>query len=295
MSSKRTGLGTNLSALLGNSGIESLNSSVDTNSSEDASQRVTELDINLLQKGKYQPRKEILPESLTDLAESIKSQGIIQPIIVRQINSSQYEILAGERRWQAAKLANLGKVPCILKDVSDKDAMLISIIENIQREDLNSMEEAEGLAQIKANLNTTDEELAKVLGKSRSSISNTLRLNGLGDKSKELLRRGELEVGHAKVLLGVSDQELQGKVALQVVQKGLTVRETERLVKSLITPTKKKEAIQDPEFDNFKEAVTNCFQGMNVKCINSGKNKGKLILSYKNSEELQRIKTLFGV
>lgn len=279
------GLGRGLDALL----QQNTNSS---NNQFGSPEGLREIDVSCLLRGKFQPRAEIELDTVTELAESIKSQGIIQPIAVRPIGNGQYEILAGERRLQAAKVAGLSQVPCIVKNVPDRDAMLIALIENIQRENLNPMEEAQGLERLKENLGCTDEDLAKTLGKSRSSITNSLRLNALSDKVKSFLVNGDLTAGHAKALLGIEDKELQEQAAITVIQKEMTVRKTEDYVKSVIAPKREKEKKEDPVFDSFQETVSKNLSEFNVKCVNSGKNRGKLILSYSNIEELQKIKDL---
>lgn len=279
------GLGRGLDALL----QQNTNTS---NSQFGSSDGLREIDVSCLLRGKFQPRAEIEQDSVAELAESIKSQGIIQPIAVRPTGNGLYEILAGERRLQAAKLAGLSQVPCIVRNVPDKDAMLIALIENIQRENLNPMEEAQGLERLKSNLGCTDEELAKTLGKSRSSITNSLRLNSLSDKVKTFLINGDLTAGHAKALLSIEDREKQELAAVTVIQKEMSVRKTEDYVKSIITPKKEKEKKNDPVFDSFQETVSKSLSEFNVKCVNSGKNRGRLILSYSNIEELEKIKEL---
>lgn len=252
------------------------------------------IDTDKLQRGVYQPRRDIDIDSLQELAESIKHQGVIQPIVIRMIGDDTFEIIAGERRWQAAKMAGLTKVPCILKELSDKDAMVISLIENIQREDLNIMEEAEGINRLVSELQLTHEAVADILGKSRSSISNLLRLNALTDKVKDFLRAGDLDMGHARALLALEGAE-QEQTAVVVVQKALTVRETEKIVKDILNPKEKKEKQPDTDFESLCQRVSERFSNLNVKCISSGNNKGKLVLSYKNEEELNRIKSLIGI
>ena len=282
---------------LGRRGLDALlqhNASASSNSLSDASDGLRNIDISCLQRGKVQPRAEIDPDSVTELAESIKSQGIIQPIAVRSLGTGQYEILAGERRWQAAKLAGLSQVPCLVKELSDRNAMIISLIENIQREDLNIVEEAEGLNRLVNELNLTHENVAEILGKSRSSISNLLRLNSLSAKTKDLLRSGDLEMGHARALLAL-EGEIQENTAIAVVQKALTVRETEKLVKDILHPKEKKETEVDESFEQLKSNFSQRFSNLNVKCIRSGTNKGKFVLTYKNQEELTKIKQLIGL
>ena len=252
------------------------------------------LDVKSLQRGKFQPRHDIDPDSLNGLVESIVSQGIIEPIIVRSIGTDCYEIIAGERRWLAAKKAKLEKVPCIIRNIDDNDAMVLALLENIQREDLNIMEEAEALSSLSKHLNITHEELSKKIGKSRSSVSNTIRLIDLNESVKELLRRNELEMGHARALLSLPS-ELQAKVSLLVVQKGLTVRDTESLVSKILNPQKVKDKKIDEEINSFTESLSHILNGLDFKYVKSGKEKGKDILSYKNNEEFLKIKKIFGI
>jgi ParB family chromosome partitioning protein len=283
-------LGKGLGSLLQNNNSILRSTEIADNSSNELQQ----LDINFLTKGKYQPRQDMDQESLLELSESIKNQGMIQPIVVRRIGDHVYEIIAGERRWQAAKLAGLSQVPCLVKELSDRNAMIISLIENIQREDLNIVEEAEGLNRLVNELNLTHENVAEILGKSRSSISNLLRLNSLSAKTKDLLRSGDLEMGHARALLAL-EGEIQENTAIAVVQKALTVRETEKLVKDILHPKEKKETEVDESFEQLKSNFSQRFSNLNVKCIRSGTNKGKFVLTYKNQEELTKIKQLIGL
>ena len=296
MSADNKGLGIGLNALLSRNSIshpEEISKSIQTNTSLPAESSLQKLNCDQLQRGRYQPRRDMDSDKLNELSISIKKQGIIEPIVVRQIGPHSYEILAGERRWQAAKLAGFENVPCIIKNISDREAMTISLIENIQREDLNPMEESEGLLALKKGLSLTDELLASAVGKSRSTITNMLRLNELEDKVKDLLRMGEIEMGHARTLLSLPIEQ-QKEAALLVVQKGLTVRETEKLVKSLLNPKQSKDKKDDPDFDFFANEVKEKFAGMSVKCVQNGHNRGKLILSYKNYDELEKIKKIFG-
>lgn len=253
---------------------------------------LVELNVNSLQRGGCQPRQYIDPLLLSELATSIKENGVIQPIVVRVLEHGRYEIIAGERRWQAAMQAGLMTVPCIIKDYSDKDALTIALIENIQREDLNAIETAEALQRLALELRLTHEEIASRVGKSRSQISNLLRLNELNSKVKEFVKNGELEMGHARALLGIGG-DIQEKAALIVIQKGLTVRETEKLVKSLQNPAPPKLEVDKTETEKLQQLVTSRLSGMQIKCVANGKDKGKLILSYKNQDELERLKSLF--
>lgn len=285
-----------MAGLNGRSGLAALLSRNNANNStqNNESEGFVDIDINKLHKGKYQPRKDIDAETLKELSLSIASQGIIQPIIVRKLSENDYEIIAGERRWQAAKLAGLKDVPCIVKTIDDKDAISIALIENIQREDLNIIEQAEALLSLSKELNLTHEELAKTIGKSRSSISNIIRLNDLNNNVKELVRRSELEMGHARALLAIPYDE-QEKLSLIIVQKGLTVRETESLVKSYLNPKEIKERKINDTYSSYSEILSSRLDGCEVNIIEKGKDKGKFVLSFKNKEEFEKIKAFFNL
>ncbi|MDD6176829.1 MAG: ParB/RepB/Spo0J family partition protein [Succinivibrionaceae bacterium] len=288
------GLGKGLGALLSNNLQNIEKNNQNENFENDNSNSIKFIDINNLQRGQYQPRNEIDLESVSGLAESIASQGIIEPIIVRRIGNDIYEIVAGERRWKAAQKVGLKEIPCIIKEISDDDAMVIALLENIQREDLNVIEEAQALQLLINKLSITHEELAKKIGKSRSSITNLIRLNELDNDVKEFLRRGDLEMGHARSLLSLP-KEQQSKVALIIIQKGLTVRETEQLVSKLLKPNNPKTKEVPEEVRNFNEYLKNKFGGLNFKYTNNGKNKGKLVLNFNNEDELNRIKQLLNI
>ena len=235
MSSKKRGLGRGLDALLATSQASAPEKSEQDNQSSE----LQKLPIEYLQPGKYQPRKDMSPEALDDLASSIRSQGVIQPIVVRKLADHLYEIIAGERRWRASQLAELDVVPCIIKDVPDEAAVAIALIENIQREDLNAMEEAQALDRLMVEFELTHQEVADAVGKSRTTVTNLLRLNNLNDDVKLLLEHGDIEMGHARALLALNG-ETQTQAAQTVSGKGLTVRDTENLVRRLLEPPKPK-------------------------------------------------------
>ena len=197
------------------------------------------LQISQLQAGKYQPRKDMSQDALEDLANSIKAQGVIQPIVVRPLAENRYEIIAGERRWRASQLAQLAEVPCLIKDVPDEAAVAIALIENIQREDLNAMEEAVALQRLLTEFELTHQQVADAVGKSRAAVSNLLRLNQLNDDVKLLLEHGDIEMGHARALLAL-DGDAQSDAARLVAAKQLTVRDTENLVRRILEPLPEK-------------------------------------------------------
>ncbi|TYK65791.1 ParB/RepB/Spo0J family partition protein [Colwellia echini] len=253
------------------------------------------LPIGQLMPGKYQPRRGMSDAGLEELSLSIQSQGIIQPIVVRLVenddnenSSKKYEIIAGERRWRAAKLAQLDVVPCIVKDVPDESAVAIALIENIQREDLNAMEEAIALERLLNEFDLTHQEVAIAVGKSRTAVSNLLRLNKLNDEVKTFLENGDIEMGHARALLAL-EGEIQTSAAQTVAAKELTVRETESLIKKIQNPIAEKEKIEkEMETIDMEQELTEKI-GAKVAISHNKKGKGKLVISYDNLEKLEQI------
>ncbi|WP_199529379.1 ParB/RepB/Spo0J family partition protein [Pseudoalteromonas sp. bablab_jr010] len=298
MSAKKRGLGRGLDALLSSSkpAPSANNQQQATATPEQVSEVVAEqskgelqkLAIEFLQSGKYQPRKDMSEEALEELASSIRAQGIIQPIVVRQIGADKYEIIAGERRWRAAQLAKLDAVPCIIKDVPDEAAVAIALIENIQREDLNAMEEAIALNRLLNEFELTHQQVAEAVGKSRTTVTNLLRLNNLNEDVKILLEHGDIEMGHARCLLAL-EGEAQSDAARLAVAKALTVRETEKLVRSILEPAPKKEAQEkDPDVKQLEQKLAENL-GAKVEINYNKKGKGKLVISYTTLDELDGI------
>ncbi|NQZ21303.1 MAG: ParB/RepB/Spo0J family partition protein [Colwellia sp.] len=288
---KRRGLGRGLDALLTSSPNIMADVAQSNLTSADDSE-LQYLPIEQLQQGKYQPRKDMSVEALDDLSNSIRSQGILQPIIVRNVSENNYEIIAGERRWRAAQLAEIDKVPCLIKNVEDEAAIAIALIENIQREDLNAMEEAIALERLLTEFELTHQEVADAVGKSRTAVSNLLRLNKLNEDVKTLLEHGDIEMGHARALLALED-DLQSNTARTVVAKDLTVRETEALIKKAQAPEKViEEKIKDPDTKNLEQNLSEKF-GSQVTIVHNKKGKGKLVISYTNLEELDGIVARF--
>jgi ParB family chromosome partitioning protein len=247
------------------------------------------LPIEFLQRGKYQPRKDINPEKLQELADSIKVQGVIQPVVVRQFDNEKYEIVAGERRWRAAQLAGLHEVPVVIKDIDDRTAMAIALIENIQREDLNPLEEAEALARLLDEFDMTHQQIADAVGKSRVTVTNLLRLLDLHPEVKKLLLNKHIEMGHARALLGLEGQK-QVAAAYKIDKEGLTVRAAERLVKELQSPAVKTENIKiiDRDTQRLQEDLTSRL-GAKVSIDHKKNGAGKLIIAYSSLEELDGI------
>ncbi|WP_299796693.1 ParB/RepB/Spo0J family partition protein [uncultured Shewanella sp.] len=246
------------------------------------------LDIDLMQPGKYQPRKDMSPEALEELSESIKAQGIIQPVVVRKISPEKYEIIAGERRWRAAQIAQLEQIPCIVKQVPDESAVAIALIENIQREDLNAMEEAIALQRLMEEFSLTHQQIADAVGKSRATVSNLLRLNGLNEPVKRMLEYGDIDMGHARALLAIEGDE-QTTIARLVSSKELTVRETERLVTKTLNPPKiADKPAKDHDVARLESQLVERL-GAKVSISHNKKGKGKLVINYQDLAELDGI------
>lgn len=285
MAVKKRGLGRGLDALLGGATANTLQKNISpaTDTSE-----LQHLGLDCIQRGKYQPRGDMDQTSLEELAQSIKAQGVMQPIVVRLIANNQYEIIAGERRWRASKLAGLETIPALVRDVSDEAAIAMALIENIQREDLNPVEEAIALQRLQKEFELTQQEVANAVGKSRASIANLLRLIGLPDEVKTLLAHGDLEMGHARALLGLPAEQ-QVDAARDVVAKGFTVRQTEALVRDMQTDKPTKEApVVDPDVKRLEQKLAERL-GTQVQIKHSLKGKGQLVIRYGTLEELQGV------
>ena len=293
MSSRKRGLGRGLDALLGASNAaKPAEADMEQGVAPDASaadKALKELPVDLIQRGKYQPRKDIEPESLQELADSIKVQGVMQPIVVRPISDRKYEIIAGERRWRATQLAGLDSIPAMIRDVSDEAAIAMALIENIQREDLNPIEEAASLQRLQQEFDLTQQEVASAIGKSRSTVANLLRLMTLREDVRRLVEHGDLEMGHARALLGLEGNE-QSHAARSVVGKGLSVRQTEALVRNLLAKKDQSEPEKpiDPNIRHLQDDLSQRL-GARVQIKHSAKGKGKLVLAYNSLDELDGI------
>ncbi|MEN9450532.1 MAG: chromosome segregation protein Spo0J contains ParB-like nuclease domain [Pseudomonadota bacterium] len=281
---KKSRLGRNLDMLLSGQPFEDLVQTVNPHKEE-----LRHLPIEWLQAGRYQPRREFAQEALEDLANSIRTQGIINPIVVRVVGENCYEIIAGERRWRAAQLANLSEVPVLIKVISDETALAISLIENIQRQDLNPLEEAEGIQRLINEFKLTHQEIAKTLGRSRTTITNLLRLLGLAPQVKLLLQQGQIEMGHARALLSLSGN-LQIQAAEKIVKNKLSVREAERLVQnaSFIKPDVSIPLKIDTDVQQLERKLSETL-GAKVYFKQTAKGKGQLIIHYNSLEELDGI------
>ena len=248
--------------------------------------------VDLIQRGKYQPRTDMHEEALEELAASIEAQGVMQPIVVRPISSDKYEIIAGERRWRATQIAGLDVIPAIVKPVGDEAAIAMALIENIQRENLNPIEEAMALKRLQDEFELTQQEVADAVGKSRATVTNLMRLIGLSIDVRRMLEHGDLEMGHARALLSLPDIQ-QSEAARSVVGKGLSVRQTESLVRRLIadagsnnsTSTSK---MVDPDIKNLEENLAEKL-GTKVMIQHTAKGQGKLVVKYNSLDELDGI------
>ena len=245
------------------------------------------LDISLLQPGKYQPRTRMDKESLAELAESVKTQGVMQPILVRAVDVGGYEIIAGERRWRAAQLAGLSEVPALIREVSDDATLAMSLIENIQREDLNPLEEAMGIQRLIKEFGMTHQDASQALGSSRSAISNLLRLLNLSAPVQDLLMQGKIDMGHGRALLSLSPV-MQIETANLVAHKQLSVRETERLVQRMERPASKALPKQDRDLLRLQEEFS-AKLGAEVMIKPGKKGRGAIIIHYSNLEHLDGI------
>ena len=286
--SKR-GLGKGLDALLSTSSLAREKQQNALQSQQLSSEgELTDLSINSLKPGVYQPRKDMSPEALEELAASIESQGIIQPIVVRQVEHDKFEIIAGERRWRAARKAGLKQVPCVIKNVEDRAAIAMALIENIQREDLNVIEEAVALERLQTEFSLTHQQVADVIGKSRAAVSNILRLNQLENDVKGLVSDNLLDMGHARALLALEGEQ-QIEVAQQVAKKQLTVRQTEQLVKKCLqSAVEDKNAPQDVEIQELSQKLS-AMLGGKVAIVRNPSGKSKVTISLDEPHKLEQL------
>ncbi|AYC34976.1 ParB/RepB/Spo0J family partition protein [Pseudomonas cavernae] len=285
MASKKRGLGRGLDALLGGSSVVAMQEeAVQADNRE-----LQHLPLDLIQRGKYQPRRDMDPTALEELAQSIKVQGVMQPIVVRPIGAGRFEIIAGERRWRASQQAGLEKIPAMVREVPDEAAIAMALIENIQREDLNPIEEANALQRLQQEFQLTQQQVAEAVGKSRVTITNLLRLIALPEEVKTLLSHGDLEMGHARALLGLpAEQQVEG--ARHVVARGLTVRQTEALVRQWLSHPNKPatEVKADPDITRLEQRLAERL-GSPVQIKHGQKGKGQLVIRYNSLDELQGV------
>jgi ParB family chromosome partitioning protein len=300
MSAKRRSLGKGLDALLAGSsaaaaGREAAKGEQAHGAEESTGQGaitegggLREIPVDRIQRGRYQPRRDFDPEALEELASSIRVQGLMQPIVLRSIGEARYEIIAGERRWRAAQLAGLDAVPALLREVDDESAIAMALIENIQREDLNPMEEATALSRLQSEFQLTQQQIADAVGKSRSAVANLLRLMSLEPEVRLLLERGDLDMGHARCLLGLpAGQQLSA--AKQVVARELSVRQTEALVRHLVAEKQPRPAaVQDPDIRRLQDELSGKL-GTRVQIQHRAGGKGRVVLDYGSLDELDGI------
>ena len=289
MSAKRKGLGRGLDALLGGAALTAVG--------EESGGELRKLPVHLVQRGKYQPRRDMREEALKDLADSIRKQGVVQPIVVRPVadgsgSEQRYEIIAGERRWRAAQMAGLDTVPAVVRDVPDRTAIAMALIENIQRADLNPLEEAEAMQRLISEFEMTHQEAAEAVSRSRASVTNLLRLLELTREVQDLVRQGAVEMGHARALLALKGPA-QTDAARRVVDRGLSVRDTELLVRRRLqelqgAPGARKEQRTDPDVSRLERQLTEKL-GAKVQIEQKGKGKGKLVIHYTSLDELDGI------
>ena len=285
---KKTGLGKGLDALFGASPLVTEVEEEQTKEQVEDNENLKTLKITDVEPNRDQPRKTFNQESLEELADSIKTYGVIQPIVVRK-KDGYYAIVAGERRWRAAKIAGLEEIPAIIRDDDEQTNKEIALIENIQREDLNPYEKALGIRQLMDKYGLTQEQVSKKIGKSRSSVSNTVRVLYLAPDVLELVKQGKLSEGHCKALAGISDPKRQYEAAIRMIERGESVRQAESKNR-----TTKKEKKLDPKYQYLYEDIEDRFQGFfgtKVK-LDQGKRKGRIIIEYHNNEDLERMLNL---
>ena len=289
---KKRGLGRGLDALLGATRDDQPESVVEE-ASIPTTERVSSLPVEVISRGRYQPRREFDQDKLQELADSIAAQGVLQPIVVRPVEGDRYEIVAGERRWRATQLAGLGEIPVVVREVDEQTAMAIGLIENIQRDDLNPLEEAAALHRLLNEFELTHQDVARAVGKSRTTVTNMMRLLDLTPQVKEYVDARQLEMGHARALLGLKDDK-QTEAARQVVSRSLSVRDTEKLVRQLQaeadndSPSKTPERESDPDVRRLLDDLSERL-GAKVNIQQGSKGKGKLVIAYNSLDELDGI------
>ena len=294
MNMNKRGLGKGLDALLATSSVaQARQQSAVQAQSLSAEGKLQDLPVQLLQPGQFQPRKDMSDEALAELTDSIRAQGVIQPIVVRELAPQQYEIIAGERRWRASRQAGLQKVPCIIKNADDRATVAIALIENIQREDLNAIEEAQALERLQNEFSLTHQQVAEAVGKSRTTVSNLLRLNQLERPVKRMVELRQLEMGHARALLAL-EADAQLEAAQTVVAKMLTVRDAEKLVKKMLTPPAEPKLV--PVNQALEEAESHLSEhlGTRVAISQQKSGKGKIVINFDEAQKLKQILAMLG-
>ena len=291
MAAKRQSLGKGLDALLGitEEATTNFNHGASVDNTPLADGELKNIPVDRLQRGTYQPRRDFNQDSLQELADSISSQGLMQPIVVRRTEQDKFEIIAGERRWRAAQLVGLENIPAIVREVSDQTTIALALIENIQRQDLNAVEESQALIRLQNEFGLTQQQVADAVGKSRTAVANLMRLASLEKAVQQLLENGQIDLGHAKCLLALNGST-QIQAARTVASKKMTVRQTEALVKQLQNPSNAKQVKQPPNQDinNLQQQLSDKL-GANVAIQHSTKGSGKLVISYNSVDELDGI------
>ena len=285
--SRKSGLGRGLDALLGNATAPA---AAPAQPAGDDQPALVDIPVDLLRPGPYQPRSVMDPDRLAELANSIEKQGVVQPIVVRPVGTGEYEIIAGERRWRAAQLAELSTIPAVVRDVPDEVTVAIALIENIQRENLNPLEESTAFKRLIDEFEMTHQQVAETIGRSRAAVSNLLRLQDLQKPVKDMIDARELEMGHARALLSLSGDD-QVKAAHAVVKGGLSVRATEKLVrdwKGRQAVNKRKQPDVDPDIQRLESELTEKLAAR-VNITHNSKGAGKLVIQYHNLDELDGI------
>ncbi len=291
MAAKKNPLGRNLSAMLSKSALQHATENAASESSGRDLLKLMPLD--LIRPGPYQPRSIFDPDRLQELAESIRHQGVIQPVVVRALGDEQYELIAGERRWRAAQIAGIEKIPAIVRDVPDEIAIAMALVENIQRENLNPIEEATALKRLVIEFQMTHQQAGEAVGRSRSAVSNLLRLLELSKEVRELVDAKHLEMGHARALLTL-EPSMQAQAARKVVQKGLSVRETEQLVRRMKNPPSQKAHVLDPDIQQLQDKLSEKLCAR-VKLTHHVSGKGQMVIKYNSTDELEGILVQMGL
>ena len=291
MATKKNPLGRNLSSMLSQSALQ--HAAEDVGSELSGGDSLRSLPLDLISPGPFQPRSVFDTDRLQELADSIRHQGVIQPVVVRVHGKDKYELIAGERRWRAAQIAGIEKIPAIVRKVADEIAIAMALVENIQREDLNPIEEATALRRLVDEFQMTHQEAGEAVGRSRSAVSNLLRLLELSEEVRELVDAKHLEMGHARALLTL-EPSMQAQAAREVVSKGLSVRETERLVRRLKNPPVAKIRVLDPDIQHLQDKLAEKLCAR-VKLTHNARGKGKMVIAFNSADELEGILEHLGL
>ena len=292
MAARKRGLGRGLDALIG-AGLSQVQSPDEATRQGEEQESLRRLPVDLIQRSPYQPRRDFDPEALEELASSIRAQGLLQPIVVRPLPGGEFELVAGERRWRACQMAGLAEIPAIVRELPDEAAVALALIENIQREDLNAIEEAVALQRLQQEFGLTHERIAEAVGKSRATVSNTLRLLGLVPEVREHLQVRRLEMGHGRALLGLPPEQ-QLAAAREVLEKDLSVRETEALVRRLLAPPRPKPVVQEPDADIRRlERELSEITGAGIAIEHKAGGKGRVVINYSSLDQLDGLLRFF--